>query len=284
MKVKPRERISPCSAVLLAAELGLVLTTMSLLCCAYPERVRRTLWQIGGENGWNSNPRLRVYFYANYEKPPDIPPIWSQRLSESNLAISVLAVVISMVRIVLAFLGSASSFSAVFNAFNDMLLSGFWMYSVAAQSSSDLTDPGHLSLRPWYLEKSCEILHESVVHHCVLAKACFAFSVLSLMLFLARSVYSVLKLAYWCGSRQMLDRGVAVILVHSRLKRGLEASHASPLFSIRSNHYDYDYDDDDDDGGEDVNSCDEHCSRTKNSVFWVWHNNDDESWGPPRGE
>ncbi|OTA55569.1 hypothetical protein K449DRAFT_399899 [Hypoxylon sp. EC38] len=173
-------RIGLFKAIMLIIELGLVIVTMSLLCCAYPERFRRTLWEIGGENGWNSNPRLRIYFYANYQQPPEIPLIWAQRLSESNLAISVLATAICSTRIILFCFNVAPGFSRLFNALNDVLLSGFWMYSVVAQSSSDLTDPDHLSLRPWYLEKSCGIFDSSVIEVCLLAKACFAFSVLSL--------------------------------------------------------------------------------------------------------
>ncbi|KAI1377020.1 hypothetical protein F4677DRAFT_64641 [Hypoxylon crocopeplum] len=198
-------------AIFLVVEFGLVLVTMSLLCCAYPERFRKTLWQIGGENGWNSNPRLRIYFYANYQQPPEIPLIWTQRLSESNLAISVLAAAVCLSRIVLAYSSVPGGFSCVFNALNDMLLSGFWMYSVAAQSSSDLTDPDHFSVRPWYLEKSCNILDASVVEVCLLAKACFAFSVLSLVFFFGRSIFSVLRLAYWCGQFQLLDRGLSML-------------------------------------------------------------------------
>ncbi|KAI0380594.1 hypothetical protein F5Y04DRAFT_94802 [Hypomontagnella monticulosa] len=194
----------------LSIEFGLVVITMSLLCCAYPERFRKTLWEIGGENGWNSNPRLRIYFYANYEQPPEIPLIWTQR--ESNLAIAVLATAICSARIVLACFGVTPHFSRLFNALNDVLLSGFWMYSVVAQSSSDLTDPDHISLRPWYLEKSCSILDASVASFCSLAKAQFTFSVLSLIFFFARSVLSVLQLAYWCGRYEVLDRVVDVVV------------------------------------------------------------------------
>ncbi|KAI0834408.1 hypothetical protein F5Y06DRAFT_279187 [Hypoxylon sp. FL0890] len=193
-------------AILLVAEFGLVITTMSLLCCAYPERFRKTLWEIGGENGWNSNPRLRIYFYANYQQPPEIPLVWTQRLSESNLAISVLATAICLARITLSCFSVTSGLSRLFDAMNDLLLSGFWMYSVVAQSSSDLTDPDHLSLRPWYLEKSCNILDASVIEVCLLAKACFAFSVLSLIFFITRTIISVLQFTYWCGQVQMFDR------------------------------------------------------------------------------
>lgn len=209
-------------------EFSLVIVTMSLLCCAYPERFRKTLWEIGGQNGWNSNPRLRIYFYANYQQPPEIPLVWTQRLSESNLAISVLATAVCSARIALTYFNLTPGFSRLFSAMNDMLLSGFWMYSVTAQSSSDLTDPDHLSVRPWYLEKSCSILDESVVEVCVLAKACFALSVLSLIFFFTRSVVSILRLAYWCGQLQVFDGGVEML--HDRIEKGGRFTISSTRF------------------------------------------------------
>ncbi|KAI1382928.1 uncharacterized protein F4822DRAFT_421590 [Hypoxylon trugodes] len=209
-------QIGPFGAILLVVEFVLAITTMSLLCCAYPEQFRKTLWEIGGENGWNSNPRLRIYFYANYEKPPEIPLVWDQRLSESNLAISILSTVICLARMVMIYSSVTPCFSCFWNAMNDVLLSGFWVYSIVAQSSGDFTDPNHPSVRPWYLEKSCDILDMSVADTCVLAKASFVFSVLSLIFFLARSVASVLSLAYWCGSLRILDRGIDMLCARRR--------------------------------------------------------------------
>ncbi|KAI1102757.1 hypothetical protein F4804DRAFT_312129 [Jackrogersella minutella] len=211
MAFRASRKVSIFSATLLAIEFVLVIATMSLLCCTYPERFRKTLWEIGGENGWNSNPHLRIYFYANYQQPPEIPLVWAQRLSESNLAISILATAMFSTRIALTYFDVAWGFSRLFNTANDVLLSGFWMYSVVAQSSSDLTDPDHLSVRPWYLEKSCNILDASGVEVCLLAKACFTLSVLSLIFFFARFVVSVLQFAYWCGQFQMFDRGMEML-------------------------------------------------------------------------
>ncbi|OTB01685.1 hypothetical protein M426DRAFT_25449 [Hypoxylon sp. CI-4A] len=181
---------------------------MSLLCCAYPERFRKTLWEIGGENGWNSNPRLRIYFYANYQQPPEIPLIWTQHLSESNLAVSILTAAIFSAKVALTYFGVSPLIYRLFGVGNDMVLSGFWMYSVIAQSSSDLTDPDHLSVRPWYLEKSCSILNSSVASNCYLAKTCFVFSALSLAFYLARSIWSVLQFTYWCGKMRVFERGI----------------------------------------------------------------------------
>jgi hypothetical protein len=64
---------------LFLAELCVCLAALTLFWYAYPDRYRTKLWQNGGDEGWNSDPKQRIYFYANYKTPPDIPLIWSQR-------------------------------------------------------------------------------------------------------------------------------------------------------------------------------------------------------------
>ncbi|KAK6192897.1 hypothetical protein LQW54_013016 [Pestalotiopsis sp. IQ-011] len=126
--------------------------TLILFCCAYPDEFRTVLWEAGGENGWNSNPRLRIYDYANHREPPPIPLIWSQSLTNSNLAVAILAAIICLARIALLFFDFGGP---ALQILYDLVMSGMWIYSVAAQSSPDFTDPTHPSPRPWYLERGC---------------------------------------------------------------------------------------------------------------------------------
>jgi len=65
--------------LLLVAEIVGLCFVFSLFANAYPDKYRTALWQYGGTNGWNSDPSLRVYYYANYKEAPEIPLIWSQR-------------------------------------------------------------------------------------------------------------------------------------------------------------------------------------------------------------
>lgn len=65
--------------LVILTELLLGIITFTLFCSAYPDQYRTRLWLIGGEHGWNSDPSLRIYFYANYQNPPEIPLLWSQR-------------------------------------------------------------------------------------------------------------------------------------------------------------------------------------------------------------
>lgn len=73
-------------SLLLCLESIIVIGALVLFGAAYPDRLRSRLWRNGGEEGWCSNPRLRIYFYANYEEPPVIPLIWSQRYDSSVIA------------------------------------------------------------------------------------------------------------------------------------------------------------------------------------------------------
>lgn len=72
-------RLHLLSMAILLPEFILALVTFYVFCSAYPDRYRSRLWSFGGEKGWNSDPAMRIYFYANYEEPPEIPLIWSQK-------------------------------------------------------------------------------------------------------------------------------------------------------------------------------------------------------------
>lgn len=59
-------------------ELVLVITLVSVFAYACRGQYRSKLWEDGGIHGWNSDPRQRVYYYANYHDPPPIPLIWDE--------------------------------------------------------------------------------------------------------------------------------------------------------------------------------------------------------------
>jgi hypothetical protein len=40
------------------------------------------LWHFGGAQGWNSDPSMRVYDYANYREPPPVPLVWDPRCEQ----------------------------------------------------------------------------------------------------------------------------------------------------------------------------------------------------------
>ncbi|KAI1734679.1 hypothetical protein F4680DRAFT_470701 [Xylaria scruposa] len=118
-------------------EVILAISVLVIHSLAYPENCRKILWEIGGEAGWNSNPRLRIYFYANYQDPPEIPLAWTQKLSQANLGVALVAVSACIAKLVLTFFNQSDTL--VF-AFYDILLSTLWLWSVIAQSSGDFSD------------------------------------------------------------------------------------------------------------------------------------------------
>ncbi|KAI0441791.1 hypothetical protein F4803DRAFT_522214 [Xylaria telfairii] len=203
-KQATRRPIHLLQVISLTTEFMLACITLGLFLSAYPKDFRETLWQIGGEAGWNSNPRLRIYFYANYKVPPEIPLIWTQRLNETNLGISILSLAISLTRIFFAYF---YIMTWACNAFYDVLLSVFWVYSVIIQSSGDYSDPKHLSVRPWYLERGCSQIAPEYASFCHVSKAAFAFSVISAVFHCSCVVLSVLRVVYRCGKSEVFDGG-----------------------------------------------------------------------------
>lgn len=78
-------RLEPLHVFALAAEFLIAFATLVLFTVIYADDLRTTLWEIGGDEGWNSNPRLRIYYYANHREPPEVPLIWSQRYAFPDL-------------------------------------------------------------------------------------------------------------------------------------------------------------------------------------------------------
>ncbi|KAI8963001.1 hypothetical protein F5Y11DRAFT_321069 [Daldinia sp. FL1419] len=155
------ERTNLPNTIMLTIEVILVPLTLILMWLAYLEKFQRPLWEVGGQNGWNSRSHL-------------------QQLSESNLAISGLAIATRLARLILVHFNTTSAYSCLFDVLNDIMLLGFWIYSVAAQCSNDLAHLNRVIVTSWHLEKGCTALNSMIVGDCILARICFVFSVLSM--------------------------------------------------------------------------------------------------------
>ncbi|KAK1759041.1 hypothetical protein QBC47DRAFT_457397 [Echria macrotheca] len=152
-------RREPCYILLLTIELALVITAICVFAHGRSSNLRTALWQTGGDQGWNSNPRLRIYFYANHREPPDIPFLWREDFADSLLGIAIFNASVWLVRVVVFQTSIGPPWTGVIY---DVMLSGLWTYGVNTQLSSDLTDTQHLSVRPWYLERGCGELSPEV--------------------------------------------------------------------------------------------------------------------------
>ncbi|KAF4469555.1 hypothetical protein FALBO_3547 [Fusarium albosuccineum] len=183
---------------LILVEMAISVTAVVLFGLAYPDRFRSRLWENGGEEGWNSNPNHRIYFYANHREPPEIPLLWTQRLTDSNLAIAILGLVIFVARASMAHLNYLPRYV---NALYDVLLLCLWAVSLSGQASGDLSDPEHPSPRPWYLTRGCSAAWDRNRGYCRIAQATFAVSIMATILYGGRLIREALVLAYQRGRK-----------------------------------------------------------------------------------
>ncbi|WQF89856.1 hypothetical protein CDEST_14870 [Colletotrichum destructivum] len=164
------------NSLLLVGDFCISLVAVSLFGLASSRHYREMLWEKGGVEGWNSNPNHRVYFYANYEEPPEIPLIWSQQLTDGALAVGLLSLTILIARVIMTILGQMSrTFSMIY----DIILTFFWIQTLVYQASGDFSDPKHPSPHPWYLSRYCQ---RDIATACRVAQASFALSVLAALL------------------------------------------------------------------------------------------------------
>lgn len=143
---------------LLLAEFTICLATVAIFGSAYPDRYRTRLWENGGAEGWNSDP----------DGGFKVPLIWSQQLTDANLAKAILSATVFLVRTATArFSNPLGHINAVYSAFLCLL----WIASVRDQMSSDYSDADHPSARPWYLTRSCSEARDQTRFACVAAKS-----------------------------------------------------------------------------------------------------------------
>ncbi|OHE92276.1 hypothetical protein CORC01_12445 [Colletotrichum orchidophilum] len=183
---------------MLCLEAIVVFTALALFGMAHPNRFRSRLWRNGGEEGWCSNPRMRIYFYANHEEPPEIPLIWSQRLTTSNTATAVLGATAFFARLTMAALQYEARWT---NLAYDAFLAALWACSAAAQNGPDLTDSKHFCERPWYLTRSCDEAWPENRGWCRIAKWEYAWSILAASFYVTRIVGALGWLVYEKGER-----------------------------------------------------------------------------------
>lgn len=202
--LRPKCRLSKRDTLLLFLEAIVCYAPLVLFILAYPDRFRTKLWENGGARGWNSDPKLRIYFYANHKEPPEVPLIWTQRyiishelrslrcllipmsfrLTDSNLAIAILSAAVHASRAVLRRLGFLPLWTGLMW---DICLVGFWSLSIIGQASGDYSDPDHISHHPWYLTRSCTESWASTTGYCQVAQASFAMTILAAMFYLCRA-------------------------------------------------------------------------------------------------
>jgi hypothetical protein len=63
---------------LFGLELAGLIPLLVIFGISQPDLYRTKFWQIGFDKGFNSNPKMILYAYANHRPLPTIPFVWSQ--------------------------------------------------------------------------------------------------------------------------------------------------------------------------------------------------------------
>ncbi|KAI1378671.1 hypothetical protein F4677DRAFT_443157 [Hypoxylon crocopeplum] len=139
---------------------------------AQPNLYRTKLWQAGHELGFNSSPNVILWAYANYEPQPKLPFVWSQTLTDFNVAISVLSLFLLLTKLI-AFIMHV--WFPIIGMVVNISLTALYVASIVGQAGPDHLDPAYPSSVAWYVAKPCTVAaNQSVQGSCRLAKGAFS--------------------------------------------------------------------------------------------------------------
>ncbi|KHN96744.1 uncharacterized protein MAM_05300 [Metarhizium album ARSEF 1941] len=131
--------------------IGLV-PTLVIFGIAQPDMYRTDMWQIGFENKLNSNPNMILYAYANYRPLPNVPLIWSQTLTDFNVAISVISLFFLLSKLISQIMKLWYPTVAVFI---NLALVALYTVSTYGQIGPDYADPRYPAPAAWYFRQGC---------------------------------------------------------------------------------------------------------------------------------
>ncbi|RYP79774.1 hypothetical protein DL769_002796 [Monosporascus sp. CRB-8-3] len=150
---------------------------------AQPDLYRTQLWRAGSDLNFNSSPVIILYAYANYRPIPQIPFVWSQALTNFNVAISIISLFVLLLKCIMFIMHVWYPLLALVV---NICLAGLYITSVYGQAGPDYLDPNHPSKVAWYIAKSCKVAaNPSVQGSCLQAKGSFASTVIMLAIILA---------------------------------------------------------------------------------------------------
>ncbi|KAK3388163.1 hypothetical protein B0T20DRAFT_110772 [Sordaria brevicollis] len=168
--------------------LGIV-AVLVLFGIQQPDVFRSQFWEIGHQKGWNSSPNMVLYAYANHQPLPKIPFVWSQLLTNFNVAISVVSLFVLLVKMIMIIM---KFFYPILGLVVSLALTALYIVSVYGQAGPDYADPEHPSPVPWYIAKSCSVARPwNAEKNCMIAKGAFAATIYLLVVYLANFILSI---------------------------------------------------------------------------------------------
>ncbi|KAH8682405.1 hypothetical protein BX600DRAFT_448486 [Xylariales sp. PMI_506] len=169
--------------IVMAAELLATIAVLVNFGISQPDAYRTALWQAGNELGFNSSPNIILYAYANYKPLPTIPFVWSQTLTNFNVAISILSLFVLVAKMIAFIMHVWFPVCAIVL---NVALTAMYATSVYGQMGPDYADPSQPSAMAWYIAKPCTVAaNQTVQSECRMAKGAFAATVIMLSICLA---------------------------------------------------------------------------------------------------
>lgn len=177
---------------LIPLELVALVPCLVIFALAQPDLYRTDLWQIGFNNGLNSNPNMIVYAYANYQPLPHVPLVWSQVLTDLNVAISVISLFVLLTRLILLIMHVWYPIMALGSALGLLVL---YAVSTYGQVGPDYADPQHPAPAAWYFRFGCSLAKPyGKYSDCQLAQASLGLTLYMLVLYLVNTAFAVYAL------------------------------------------------------------------------------------------
>lgn len=175
---------------LMAAELAGLVPILVLFGIEQPDLYRTKFWQIGFNEGLNSNPNMILYAYANHRPLPKIPLVWSSTITEFNVAISVISLFVLLTKMI-GFIMRV--WYPIIGLFFGVAMTALYSTSLYGQAGPDYADSRYPSPVAWYIRYGCDIARKyGAEKQCMMAKGTFAVTTYMLFLYVVN-----LGLAIW---------------------------------------------------------------------------------------
>jgi len=170
-------------------ELAGLVPLLVLFGIAQPDMYRTRMWQVGFDNGFNSNPNMILYAYANHRPLPAVPFVWSQTITNFNVAISVISLFLLLAKMILTIM---HVFYPIMGTFVAISMTALYATSVYGQAGPDYADARYPSPVAWYISKSCDYARRNNAYQsCMFAKGTFAVTCYMLFIYVVNVGFAI---------------------------------------------------------------------------------------------
>ncbi|KAK2589751.1 hypothetical protein QQS21_012571 [Conoideocrella luteorostrata] len=169
------------TAWLMPLELIGLVPMLVIFGISQPDMYRTTMWEIGFQNKLNSNPNMILYAYANYQPLPKVPLVWSQSLTDFNVAISVISLFFLLAKLISFIMKIWYPLAAVLV---NCAMVALYAVSTYGQIGPDYADARYPAPAAWYFRQGCDLARKyGKYRSCQIAQASLFITLYMLLLY-----------------------------------------------------------------------------------------------------